>query len=177
MKFSKTAKVEKVTSTDLSQYAINVVRLEQGDDSPVLVATDGHALAVVKAEADPSEFGPVTVDAIKHGRKVARSVKLSETEFKVNGRYEFPDGSTLETPHPSHFGEFPNWRKVIPDYTQRPVTLKLGLNPKLFLALAEAIDSPNGVVLEFIDNMSPIKVTPNSDDGAGNFGVIMPMCV
>jgi DNA polymerase III sliding clamp (beta) subunit (PCNA family) len=164
-----------MASKDPSRYNVCNVNLEQGDGSPVLVATNGHALAVLPVMADESEFGPITVAAIIHGRKVAKSSKLADTEFKTNGNYSFPDGSSLPLPDPSDVGEFPNWRQVIPDHGKNPVTLKLGLNPKLLFELAEAIDSPKGVILEFTDDMSPVRVTGSSAEAVGNFGVIMPM--
>ena len=176
MEISKTARIEKVMSKDDTRFNICNGNLEQGDDgTPVLVATNGHVLAVCPVVADESEFGPITSAAIVHGRKVARSRGSCAVQLKANGKYEFPDGSSLPLPDSSEVTEFPNWRQVMPDHSKNEVALKVALNPKLLLELADAIDSKTGVVLEFIDDGSAVKVTPTSADGVGNFGVIMPI--
>jgi hypothetical protein len=121
-------------------------------------------------DADVDEYGPITREALIHGRKLAKGSR--PVEFKANGKYEFSDGSTLLKPSADDVGEFPNWQQVIPT---EPVEFTVALDPKLLLELAHAIDSPGAVTLEIIDATSPIRVKGKGLNG--NRGVIMPMRV
>ena len=172
MEISKTAKIEKAMSSDVTRLNVSTASLCKGPDGkPALVATDGHVLAICPVEADESEFGLVTKEALIHGRKLAKG--SAPVRFTANSGFGFDDGSTLPRPTAADLGDFPSWQQVIPEAAPE---ISIGINPKLLLDLAHAIDSSKGVVLEIKDGSSPISVRPFGDANE-NRGVIMPMRV
>lgn len=174
MQISKTARIEKVASSNATRLNMNYVQLAEGIDGKLaLIATNGHALAICPVDdAENDDPGPITADAIKAARKVG--TRKQPLIIKTNGCYQFDNGLTMEKPDPRDVGEFPNWKRVIPgDVPERVI----GINPSLLMDLAHAIDSPHGVILELgQDGMNAIKVKPAENDNE-NVGVIMPMRV
>ncbi len=170
MIISKTAKIENAMSKDANRSNLHIASLQEVNGSPALIATSGHVLAIIPVDADIDEFGPITKEALIHGRKLAKGSK--PIEFKASNGFKFQDGSTLPRPSNDDVGEFPNWQQVIPK--EKP-KLTITLNPKFLFELAQAIDSPEAVTLEIIDALSAIKVKSRGVNE--NLGVIMPIRV
>jgi hypothetical protein len=143
-------------------------------DAPrgVIVATNGHALAVVKtvtSEGDASGYLPVA--AIKEAQRARGDLR---GELHANGSVKV---AATDTEHKRpELGRFPEWERVVP--TGRTAAVRIGLDPRLLLALAKAIGSERCISVTIYANhegkpdpSGVMRVDSGTDD---SYGVIMP---
>ena len=172
MLIEKDYKIEKLVSKDQTRENIAGAYIEVGMESSSLVATNGHALAIVPINVsgeietgNPKGF-TVDTDTIKAIRRNGGSGYFSEDSVIV-GSTSHKLGGQGES------GKFPDYKQLLPD----PETCKfriLTINPRLLLDLAEAIGSKGQVTLSLPeDPLLPILVTSEMSPKAN--GVIMPM--
>jgi len=174
MKLHKDCKIELVTSKEASRHVITEPYLDMSQD-PVLVATNGAAIAVIPVEVCADDVpGHVSADALKLMRKSKRDqAVLAKDWIEVEGV-----GKVFR----SDLGKFANWRSVVPD-KDREAAFSVGLNIKMLWELCQAIGCETAR-LEFKDNLEGVLVRPTSvhsphhpskicaDENA--YGVIMP---
>lgn len=170
MKISKSHKIELAASKDQTRAAIVNPYLDRGPDGDKVIATNGRILAVLPVECDEKDVsGYVPRECLKDARKAGGVVLNGVAE--IYGGASYPRGTEYN---------FPNWRQVMPDYSKRK-TVKLGIDPALLKALADAIGAEI-VHLEFpVDEqtdtvLDPLIVKPSGRSGGENpaHGVIMP---
>jgi hypothetical protein len=120
------------------------------------------------------------VKAIQAARKI--DGKRSDLDITLNGACVFSDSSTMPRPAKDE-GQYPDWQRVLPD---KPVTVRLGINAKLLLTLAEALGAHNNyVTLELTAEKIEGEGTPSQigamyvrvADKPDRFGIIMPVRV
>ncbi len=165
MKLHKDCKIELAASKDASRRVITEPYLDMSQD-PVLVATNGAAIAVIPVEVCAEDVpGHVGVDALKLMRKSKRDqAVLTKDWIEVEGV-----GKILR----SDLGGFVNWRAVAPD-KDREATFSVGLNIKMLWELCQAIGCETAR-LEFKSNLDAIVVKPIRDCANKKaYGVIMP---
>lgn len=173
MRIPKLAKIENVASRDASR--LNLMNPYLDVAKKRIMATDGHAMAIVPVEVDPDDHsGPITAEALKAARKATgRSVDVAS--LMVNGAQVVPMGATFPRPVDC---SFPPVDQVIPDHGSDAI--RVSFNPWLFLRAVEAmgVDSEMPVILSFQakpddggERLTPIKVTT---DNGGAFAVVMP---
>ena len=169
MKVSQRYKIESACSPDKLRLGgvLTRIALDCSTALPVLVATDGHILAVVPAEACKEEAGFVTAESLKAARK-ATPKKAETMELLCNGSLAVPNGPSF--PRPNDGLTFPRWQAVIP--TEAPV-LTVAFDVALLVRLAEAIGSDK-VVLEISNPNHAIRVRPYMNDTEA-YGVMMPL--
>jgi hypothetical protein len=170
MQFSKTAKLEAIVSADKYCGAITHVYLDvEQAENPRLIATDGHAMAVIPVQATVEEGGYIPVPALKAARKVKGK---GDGILTLNGAASLPTGESW--PREDASLRYPAWRQVLPG-ADRDGSVKICLNADLLHRLAEALGS-DAITLELIpaQPLAPIRVTVA---GSQNVGVIMPIRV
>lgn len=146
-------------------------------ENPVAVATNGRLMAVIPVKADATESGYLSIAALKQARKSKAKDGGVSITFGANRAHVLENG--MQLPREDVEGsQFPLWRNCVPA-SDRPITLRLSLNPSTLLALAEAIGSGEGVTLEIHDEKSPVIVRPLAAKAReslirGAFGVFMP---
>ena len=172
MKIDKKYKIESASSTDVSRYILNSVRVEKTGEQAQAIATDGKILAIVPVQLEDGdkEEAIVSPKAFATARKACG--KFAEARIELNGSAKVTNG--IEDQSFGYIeGNYPNWKQVLPgDYKK---SLKVSLDAKLLLNLWKAIGgeaaSSNRINLE-IDTQSdynPIKVTTEGD----GLGIIM----
>ena len=177
MKIDKKYKIESASSTDVSRYILNSVRIEKTSVTPdgrqaKAIATDGKIMAIVPVQLEDGdkEEAIVSPKAFATARKAGG--KLVDARIELNGSAKVTNG--IEDQSFGYIeGNYPNWKHVLPgDYKK---SLKVSLDAKLLLNLWKAIGgeaaSNNRINLE-IDTQSdfnPIKVTTEGD----GLGIIM----
>jgi len=170
MKISKTCKVELIASKDATRYILNNPYL-QGDK---LIATNGKSLVMIPVERDSEDSdGPINVEAFKLSRKVLSAIK--DSQIIANGQLKVAtkEGQMTMPRRDLNGGTFPNWERVIPNENRGGK--KICLNAELLYDLAQALGG-NEVVLEILDETSPIVVKGHSDHAIpGSIGVLMPV--
>lgn len=157
-----------------SRDSLSLPFLDTSGATPMLIATDGKALAAIDVEADKDEHGYVPIPALKHARKLG--AKNLPANIALNSVCVCDDGAQLPRTIPPSW-KFPEqWRQTIPH--DAPV-IRLALNPQLLAKLADALGSSEHVILEITaghkpkdeDRASgPIRVLPMGGKG---FGAIM----
>ena len=170
MKLPKHCKIELVASTDATRYVLCNPYL-QGDK---LIATNGRSLVMLPVEREPEDTdGAVNVEAFKLSRKVLSGIK--DSQIIANGQLKVAtkEGQMTIPRKDLKGGTFPNWEKVIPNENRGGY--KICLSAELLYDLAQALGG-NEVVLEILDETSPIVVKGHSDHAiAGSIGVLMPV--
>lgn len=151
-----------------------------------VVATNGHGLVVVPVvESEDGLPGPAMYyhsTAFKNGRKLCGA--NAAFEIKGDGKSTLVDGSAF--PVVGDGQEFPPYEKILVNYDQADDdVVRVTLNPKLLLALAQAmgVGPTDGVSLQFkvTDDgrcaKEPIVVTPDPMEVETNkaHGVLMPI--
>lgn len=111
----------------------------------------------------------VSPEALKESRKV----KGLAGYMDLNGDIKLADGRRF--PLPESDIQYPNWDRVLPEKGSK-IAFTVALDAKLLFELARALGSDGAVTLRFIDELSPITVTPNRSFN-GEHGVLMPMRV
>lgn len=125
-----------------------------------VVATNGRILAKI---AIPGEA------PVKPGYISPELWKAAKAMQKGPLTFDFVRGTLNTLPIPECEGNYPNWQKVVPQFT---ATQRIAFNPELLHALADALgcDDKNAfVTLDILSDEDPLLVTV-----AGNQGVIMP---
>lgn len=176
MKFPKNAKIEKCASRDISRaHLVNPYLDVKGSR---LVATDGHAMAIVTVEVGSDDHdGPVTSEALQAARKAIPKHGGDMAEINVNGSQAIPGGATF--PRPAAVS-FPPVDAVIPTYGEDAI--RISFNPWLLLRAVEAIGADSKIeapiVLTFAskpdkngERCDPMRV---DCDGAAGYAVVMP---
>lgn len=177
MKIDKKYKIESASSTDVSRYILNSVRIEKTSVTPdgrqaQAIATDGKIMAMVPVQLEDGdkEEAIVSPKAFATARKACG--KLADARIELNGSAKV---TSVEGEQSFGYieGNYPNWKQVQPgDYKD---SLKVSLDAKLLFNLWKAIGgesaSNNRINLEIDtkNDMNPIKVTT---DGDGK-GIIM----
>ena len=168
------AKLEKVCIKDDARYALANPFYDA--EAKCIVATNGHALAIVPVEIHDSEQvsdGYIPVDALKESRRQ----KVLKGNLIVDDKtVKIVDGPTYDRPEG---GQFPTWRKVYPSGS--PV-FALTINPQLLLNLAHAMGAGRKgaefVTLFFSEDATggPSNTTGIAVMGPnGAYGTIMPV--
>jgi len=154
------------------KYQLNRIVGKEGE-SPVvlqhilfekgkLVASNGHVLAVVPVKHEETDIeGYLTAESIKKANSNHGYINPSTDSLG------YADGST--DPRPKDAGNYPSYEMVIPK--EEPV-ITIGLNPKLLLDLAMALDSKEPIILEIYGEEKPIGIKTLSGLESG---VIMPI--
>lgn len=188
MRLDTNFRLEKACASGPGRYSMESAFLDTEDEgAPKLVATDGRILAVVPLDPEEVEegetSGPVTVEALREARKPARRLPNGlGARIVANGGLEIGRPQEPVTLPRPEGGEFPRWRAVVKDNSGG---FRVAFNPRILLALAEAIGSPNGLALTFAPGKKatthPIRVDPcgeHARTGADPaFGIIMPITV
>lgn len=157
-----------------SGLSLTMIHLESQDgQTGTLMATNGHALAVIPATLDHADtVGPISVEAWKAACKATK--KGADVDLSVNSVITLKSG--LQFPRPEPAGLVPKWDRIMPK--GEPV-FTVALNANLLANLATALgDNSHGVTLEFFDRtgMGAIRVTPcDPQTPAGTVGLLMPM--
>ena len=159
---------------------IQHVSLDLEGPDPLLVATDGHCLAVIPVETDDGDtHGPIHIDAIKGARKTKAE------SIRANGDLNWDGEKGAGSMTRPDVARFPDWRRIVRD--DYPEKADIGIDAEILYRLARAFFSHGGngnlgVELTFgrkddgsIDPGAPIKVVPRQHDAPdGAFGVLMP---
>ena len=124
------SKIENATSkNDVARPYLRHVYLDTAEQH--LIATDGHILASIPVQTDPGDTaGFITVDAIKAARK-------AKTVIRANDTLAVENGPTFPRPTAENEGDFPDYKKVIPEPS--PFDFTIGIDAELLLRLAQAI--------------------------------------
>ena len=166
MKIDKKYKIESASSTDVSRYILNSVRVEKTGEQAQAIATDGRILAIVPVQLEDGDKEEVIVSPKAFATARKAGGKFAEARIELNGSAKVTNG--IEDQSFGYIeGNYPNWKQVLPgDYKK---SLKVSLDAKLLLNLWKAIGgeaaSNNRINLE-IDTQSdfnPIKVTTDGD--------------
>ena len=185
MRISPDCKLQKLTNGS-THGSTRCAQLDCNEGSPVVVATNGHALAVVAVTTDDGET--ITDGPIATGSIVASQKKPAHGNIQLhdeNGIREtvVATASGTERADRNGYPDFPQWRKVIAGAKdagsmRHPIAVEsISLSPRLLLDLALALGaagtakSPKGVTLTFYGDSSAILVESTT---SGNYGVIMP---
>lgn len=196
MKLGLTPKLHEACSPELvGRYAMDAILGERTGDVMRLVATNGRIVAVVEREAHEDDVsGLIPAAAWKAACKAkpagtpgrTRSHRRGDPEHHAivaNGSVRVLDGSTVtEFPRPKA-GEFPpSWQQVIPKAGQG--TVRVSLNPRLLLELAEACGMGRGSECVTLEIQPDIKSKKNAlicaairVETAGGYGAIMPITI
>lgn len=176
MKMRTEYKIEAVASDDATLQPISMPYLDTKDkDAPVVVATNGKALAVVPVELEDGDTdGHIPTAALAHYRKLSKK-HHEEVSLKLNGTahvHDYRDSVSASYPRPGDL-RFPDWRDIREDKKlfSTPVTVTIKLDAALLHKLAQAVGN-DWVTLEIRSNKDAVKV--NGDRGA--YGLIMPIC-
>lgn len=183
-------RISNAASSDPSRsylYGVHVCA-RRGVAGAVLVATDGHIMAVENdpaGEVAASASGTITLNAIK---QIAAAAKIFAKQGKIkpgmlwarilDKGFKIVWGD-VETPETNVIGQlwcdgsFPEWSRVIPAHDKITPGFKGALNPELLADLAKTKPgSDNGFTFFQEDAGSASIVRCNSEQW---LGVIMPM--
>ncbi len=116
-----------VTATEQSRYAINGIYLDAKEQRAI--ATDGKMLVSLPCDFDKKEKSAI-VSREAWGEKLPRGEALLLNLDK--------DHATMKSGRRIEYiqGQYPNWKEIIPKHKY---TVKLVLNPKMLLDLAQAM--------------------------------------
>lgn len=174
MKLDRKYEIERVASKDIARPHLHGVYLDTSEVQALLVATNGHAMAVVPCDADKdSDVGGILpIECMKGARTSTIGVQVGADSVS-----HLADGVTLAR---DKNGQFPPWRQVVPKADRRETVVSF--NAALLLDLAKAIgakgragaclvtlriavDKDGGII-----PLDPIRV---ESDGEA-YGVLMP---
>ena len=172
---NKQLSVLHAASTDSTRFNLNSVRFE-ADGS--LVATDGHILAVMKAEGDagvgglePFGMGAAYFDVTGGKSNLGACVDRDATNGNGSLRVTMSDGSALKLPKLAQGDEgfYPDWKHVMPKgEVQYKVGISLHVLERACQIARQASETRKGeiraMVFEFGDEFEPIKVTDPKED-------------
>ena len=166
-------KLEKAASTDQIRHFITEPYLDV--DNSLIVATNGHIMAVCPVELDEGDTsGYVSSECIKAGIKASPVTKRTDktANIKANGSLVLDNNQTFPRPE---LGTFPDYKRVLPDPSKAEMVISL--DAKLLKDLADAINTPGSSVikLHIKDNKTAFYV--ESDKNSECYGVIMPCAV
>ncbi len=168
MKYDPIFKPELAASTHPYRNNLSNVCLDKFEGKPVLVATDGHMMAVIPVSEVSSndEYGLLPKEALTEANKKAKKSKLELVEVECKkDTVVLQDG--VAYPRDNN-GQFPEcWQQVVP--VKRPVTISFDIN--LLNALVKAIGNKKVVSLSIGEKNEAILVS--NDTGA--IGVLMPV--
>lgn len=154
---------------------LNVRKDGPHQGTPVMEATNGRAYVSVPVEVDDGdELGQVPQKVLKRSR--ADTPRCTDEVIILMGKDEFlspPEGvkyKRLEV-----VGKFPNTKQVF--LPEGGKVHSVTFNPYLLADIASAMAVTDGVTLEFIDDVTIIKVVPCSIDKSrpSPVGLLMPM--
>ena len=173
MKIDPKLKLEKIAGVKDVRVHIRDPHLDV--ENKCLVATDGHKLVRIPVEVSTADTsGPVPLDAIKDARKR----KLESAEIVCNGDATLVDPNSGK--HLAHYdrvdyGNFPDYERVLPDDSEKPIASVL-LNARYLLELAQALSVRRGeepvVRLDIFDDSRPVRVVAENEPD--RVGVVMP---
>ena len=166
MYFAKAHKIEKLASTDYARHpALTAPYLDLKDAaSPMLVATDGHALVALSVTTEDGDTeGAIPVEAIKQARKCGA---IGTPTIAANGACVLPNGVSI----PRESVEFPNWRQLVPKAAS---DLRIILNAELLKRIADALGSDT-VELRFGTTPTADVIQVRAHDASIGFGLLMP---
>lgn len=139
--------LHKAAALEAGRYSMNQIDMRQvtTDDGPKMrcAATDGRVLAVVDLSYDFGEDMPgrVSTEAWQTAAKLKPNKKGCQGPvMKANGKVVLAgkDGETIEFERPADDPDsFPKYESVIP--IVKPGAIRIGVNPLLLMAAAEAI--------------------------------------
>jgi hypothetical protein len=168
MRISKQAKVEALTTKDDPRYALHYPVL----DADYIVATNAHALAVVRIErADDDVDGPVPLEALKAAR-AGRKSEPSEIALPAAEAHVTTKTGSVKISRPEINGSFPSWRKTAS--LCPPAARTIYFNARKLADLAAAMGAKDNMIAltlaEGAEDM--ILVQPCGDPAS--FGLLMP---
>jgi hypothetical protein len=155
MNIAREYEVERVASKDTSRTYLCHCYLDV--EKQRLVATDGHAMAVVPVsgltespgDCPKDESGFVSVDALKAARK-GTSKRQDHVVMSANGKHVLQNGTTMPRPVVINGMSFPPYEQVLPEYRKgSPDTITIGFSPELLVQLMKAIGQEKMVALTF----------------------------
>jgi hypothetical protein len=176
MKYDKNCEIELVASTNTDRQVFGV---HFDAENKRLVATDGHAMAVIPCQVDEGDTsGRVPSEALK----AARKVRGTDFGIELNGSAKIQDGRSW--PRQEHLGYLPASAIDQVSTVEGEVVAKIRFDAEMLLRLARALGSNgNGVksenhkvrhvTLEIRGELLPMKVF--ADGEPGKFGVLMPV--
>lgn len=167
MKFKSKYRPELICSKDRTRKAITEPNVGIVKGKTCLTATDGKRLLVIPVEAEESEFGIISKDALILARQKREDRKQDVVSVGVNGCITLANGWTLPRPNQSEF-KYPNVEQVIPE--RKSTDQKVSFNAKFLYEISQAL-GVDQVVLQFQDQMSPIIVSSPNEEG---YAVLMP---
>lgn len=172
MKLPKNVKPELCASDDETRQSIFhpwTTKAEGDDNAAHLWATDGRKMIRFPVQLEEGEsVGVIPCKAFEIARKECGRMK--ESIIHANGVVTLSNGTTM--PRPSDYNP-PKAEQVWPD-KDRPVTFKVCLNAELLAEMQKAAGA-KGVLLEFENDTSSIKVRFSSPAILGTEGILMPM--
>lgn len=166
-------RIELVTSDEESRYSLNGVLYDI--KAKRLVATDGHALAVLPHDPDPEDVGGVIpAEAFKDARKLAKKAKKRKTELAILQEADTVTFS-VEGLQSASFdlikSQFPAYEGLLPNGNIPPLTI--ALNAELLYKLALALQEESTIVHLHIEG--PDKAVIVKPSAAKNsIGLLMP---
>jgi DNA polymerase III sliding clamp (beta) subunit (PCNA family) len=178
-------KLHLATSKDSLRPVMQSILLTQKE----FVATDAHVMAVVPngiiLEQDSISLIPeagLLIDS-----QIWKSIYNADFIYLIEERglkyiyAKFRNKPTLNFPlelNGENHNNFPKWHQVIPQEQAREEVLKLGINAKLLMNLADALDAGNGFKMEFNGTNKGVICTPiNHNYKEVPYGLIMPIKV
>lgn len=179
MLINKTLKPWATASTDkkfreiLSQFCY----LEAKDS--LLISTDGRALVQLPVTVEEGDLtGNVPVEALKAAVKLCGRLPEARIDCTSPDHVKLSDGRTWPRACPGR--TYPQWRQVLPDYSQNSGrrTVRLQINPVLLANLFTAMGDPEsfGAILQFeIDEEWDGHRSPIVVESSGMSGILMPM--
>lgn len=163
---------ELCASKDETRFHLCTLHLDV--EGKCIVATDGHKLVTVPVIPDEGDHtGAITIDALKHARKLARAAGKSCTELqiKANGAQVCADGTTFKRPDV----QFPPYRQVVPTFKRGDEgTITICFSAAYLAEIAKSLDggnSPVEVTMMRGDDLAPLVVKVSNGEG---HAVLMP---
>jgi len=165
MQIDRKYKIEKAVSTDPTRETLQNVFVSKRH----AMATDGKILAIVPVQFEKDdESGVITVEALKHARKVSGK-GLDSVRLGLNGAQILPDGTVMKRPDDRKPPRvFHLLRRAYQGKYYR-----IGINAGFLKDLADALGSED-LVLECGQPTEAILVRPVRHE-EGTVGLIMPI--
>lgn len=150
-----------------------------------IVATDAHIMAVVPTALvfDEASIELMPDKGLLIDAQIWKSIYSADSIFiylegdgyKIAGHFKNKPSAHFSAEINGTVGTFPNWQTVIPQETARQEMLMTGINAKLLMNLADALNASNGFKLEFNGSNKGIICTPINEDSPKPYGLIMPI--
>lgn len=193
VKVDSLARIVNAASTEATRYYLNGVFITKRDDQVLLVATDGHIMAV---EHDP--YGQCESPAILSTgaiKQIVAAAKLFEKSLgknlsKMVARHMFVEVATDDTRkvvlHCGNGlqaiaivgtilidGSFPDWERVMPKVTAKHTTITNPFSPELLERLARSMpDQKRKLPVQMFQNGDGSPIVLRADEDW--CGVLMP---